>query len=89
MIFSGGAILLRTLRPGGVWRIQTILRQHLHHKLDPKGLSGDPVVSPRFVLPGTGGDQFMVLSADKTYLVNAITNKPVFIAGVSKHIPSR
>ena len=30
---------------------------------------------------GTGPGQFMVLSPDKTHLVNTVTNKPVFIAG--------
>lgn len=55
MIFIGGAILLRTLRPGGVRRIQTILRRNLHRKLNPQGLSGDPVVSPPFLLSGAGG----------------------------------
>jgi hypothetical protein len=42
--------------------------------------SDDARGSPQAVgLTGTG--QFMTLSADKTYLVNTFTNKPVFITG--------
>jgi hypothetical protein len=38
--------------------------------------------SPQTVnLTGTGRGQYMTLSADGTYLVNTITNKPVFITG--------
>jgi hypothetical protein len=38
--------------------------------------------SPQAVsLTGTGKGQFMALSADKTHLVNTITNTPVFITG--------
>jgi hypothetical protein len=39
------------------------------------------VVDPPFALSGAGTGQFMALSADRTYLVNTITNKPVFITG--------
>ena len=38
-------------------------------------------VRRQVALTGTGTGQFMALSADKTYLVNTITGKPVFITG--------
>jgi hypothetical protein len=39
------------------------------------------VVSPPFVPSTSRADQFTTLSANKTHLVNTITNKPVFITG--------
>jgi len=38
-------------------------------------------VRRQVALTGTGTGQFMALSADKTYLVNTITGRPVFITG--------
>jgi hypothetical protein len=81
MVFIGGAILLLALKPSGARRVRAIIRRNLHHEFNPQKVSGEPVVSPPFVLPGTDKNQFMVLSADKTYLVNTITNKPVFMTG--------
>jgi hypothetical protein len=40
-----------------------------------------PVVERSEQVPRPGTRQLMVLSADKTHLVNTITNKPVFISG--------
>ena len=80
-IFIGGATLLRTIRQSGVRRIRTTLRRKLHGNANPQILNDDSVFSPPFVLSGAAKGQFMVLSADKTYLVNTITNKPIFITG--------
>lgn len=77
-VFLGGAILLRTVHPGGIVRIETILRQMVNRKPNAPRITDDPVVNPPFVLEA---GQFMALSKDKSYLVNTITNQPVFITG--------
>lgn len=77
-VFIGG-LLLRTIRPSRARRIQTILRRNLRRKPRLQRVIDDPVVNPPFVPAGAG--QFMALSKDKSYLINTITNKPVFITG--------
>jgi len=78
-VLIGGTLLLRAIRPGRARRIQTILRRNLRYKPRLQRVTDEPVVNPPFVLAGAG--QFMALSKDKTYLINTITNKPVFITG--------
>jgi hypothetical protein len=78
-LLIGGAVLVLSVHARGIARIATVLRKTFNRVANVTRVTDDPVVNPPFVLTGTG--QFMTLSQDKTYLVNTITNKPVFIAG--------
>jgi hypothetical protein len=79
-VLIGGATFFRTIRSGRVRRMQVTLRSKLRHTFNQQKPNDAPVVNPPFV-PPEGGGQFMPLSADKTHLINTITNKPVFITG--------
>jgi hypothetical protein len=75
------AIVIRITRPRPVRRVYKILQRKLRHLARQQPLSGNPVFDPQFVLYGSATSQFMTLSEDKTYLLNTITKKPVFITG--------
>jgi Protein of unknown function (DUF4038)/Putative collagen-binding domain of a collagenase len=77
----GSAIFVRTFRKRDIRQMTAMLRWKVQNEIDTWRRNNDPVVNPRFALAGPDMGQFMTLSADKTYLVNSITNKPIFITG--------
>lgn len=73
-----GVVFLRGIRGGWRQRTKTFLRQMVSCRMPYQQNWSDERTAARV---GTGTGQLMVLSTDKTYLVNTITNKPVFITG--------
>jgi len=69
------------VRPEPVHRIHVALRKKIRRLTWVPEPSGDPIADPPFVFRKSENEQFATLSEDKTYLVNTITRKPVFMTG--------